>query len=76
MSISAVKKYFTENSLPLNVIEFSTSTATVELAASALGVEPARIAKTMALRLKNRDILVLAEGQTPRSRLTSISSKL
>lgn len=62
MSISAVKNYFTENSLPLDVIEFSTSTATVELAAQALGVEPARIAKTMALRLKDRDILILAKG--------------
>ncbi len=62
MSIEAVKKYFLGNQFPLEVIEFKTSTATVELAAAALGVEPARIAKTMALRLKDRDILVLAKG--------------
>lgn len=62
MSIETVKQYFADKSLPLEVIEFKTSTATVSLAARALGVEPARIAKTMALRLKDRDILILAKG--------------
>ena len=62
MSIENVKKYFAENQLPLEVIEFNQSTATVDLAAQALGVEPARIAKTMAIRLKEEDILLLAKG--------------
>jgi len=62
MSIESVKKQFTDCGLPLTVIEMDTSTATVELAAEALGVEPARIAKTMALRLKASDILILAKG--------------
>lgn len=62
MSIESVKKQFEEESLPLEVIEMDTSTATVELAAQALGVEPARIAKTMAIRLKEKDILLLAKG--------------
>lgn len=62
MSIESVKKQFKEEGLPLEVIEMDTSTATVELAAAALGVEPARIAKTMAFRLKERDILLLAKG--------------
>ena len=62
MSIERVKKQFKEEGLPLEVIEMDTSTATVELAAAALGVEPARIAKTMAFRLKERDILLLAKG--------------
>ncbi len=62
MSIESVKKQFAEEKLPLSVIEMDTSTATVELAAGALGVEPARIAKTMALRLKDKDILILAKG--------------
>jgi prolyl-tRNA editing enzyme YbaK/EbsC (Cys-tRNA(Pro) deacylase) len=62
MSIESVKKQFKKENLPLKVIEMDTSTATVELAAQALGVEPARIAKTMAIRLKEKDILLLAKG--------------
>jgi prolyl-tRNA editing enzyme YbaK/EbsC (Cys-tRNA(Pro) deacylase) len=62
VSIQRVKAYFTEQQLPLEVIEINTSTATVELAAAALGVEPGRIAKTMAFRLKEEDILILAKG--------------
>lgn len=62
MSIKTVKKQFMDENLPLEVIEMDTSTATVELAAQALGVEPARIAKTMAIRLKEMDILLLAKG--------------
>jgi len=62
MSINSVKKYFEDNNIPLQVIEMNTSTATVDLAAQALGVEPARIAKTMAFRMKNEDILILAKG--------------
>lgn len=62
MSIESVKKHFLDHNLPLEVIEMNTSTATVELAAAALGVEPARIAKTMAFRLKLEDILILAKG--------------
>ncbi|WP_461204912.1 YbaK/EbsC family protein [Clostridium sp. DL1XJH146] len=62
MSLESVKNYFTENNLDLKVIEFKESTATVELAAEALGVEPGQIAKTMAFRLKDRDILILSKG--------------
>lgn len=62
MSIESVKKQIEEEGLKLEVIEMDTSTATVELAAEALGVEPARIAKTMALSLKDRDILIIAKG--------------
>ena len=62
MSIADVKKYFADYHLPLEIIEFTISTATVELAATALGVEPARIAKTMAIRLRDRDILILTKG--------------
>ncbi|MCH4886763.1 YbaK/EbsC family protein [Acidaminobacter sp. JC074] len=62
MSIESVKKQFLDENLPLEVIEMDISTATVDLAAAALGVEPARIAKTMAIRLKERDILLLSRG--------------
>lgn len=62
MTLESVKKHIEDEGLNLEVVELKSSTATVELAAEALGVEPARIAKTMALRLKERDILVVAKG--------------
>ena len=46
----------------LQIMEFPTSSATVELAAQAVGVEPARIAKTLSYRLKDRDIVVVVSG--------------
>lgn len=62
MSLESVKKQFKEQSLDLNIIELNDSTATVELAAKAIGVEPARIAKTMAFKLKDVDILIISKG--------------
>ena len=62
MSLESVKQYFKDNNLSLEIIEMGQSTATVELAANALGVKPALIAKTMAFKLKDRNILILAEG--------------
>lgn len=62
MTIESVQKHIDEEKLDLEIIEMDTSTATVELAANALGVEPARIAKTMAITLKDRDILILTKG--------------
>ncbi len=62
MGVKSVLAQFKEGNWPLEVIEFEVSTATVTLAAEALGVEPGRIAKTMALRLKDKDILILAKG--------------
>jgi len=60
--VESVRKYFRDNNLDFKIIEFDESTATVELAARALGVEPALIAKTMAFRLKEKDILILSKG--------------
>lgn len=62
MTVKSVQKHIEEAGLDLEIIEMNTSTATVELAANALGVEPARIAKTMAMRLKDRDILIITKG--------------
>jgi prolyl-tRNA editing enzyme YbaK/EbsC (Cys-tRNA(Pro) deacylase) len=62
MSLESVKKQFKEQGLALKVVELGTSSATVELAAKALNVEPGRIAKTMALQLKEQAILILAKG--------------
>ena len=44
MSIAAVRDYFAQFGMADNVLEFSTSSATVELAAQAAGVIPARTA--------------------------------
>jgi Cys-tRNA(Pro) deacylase len=62
MSVESVKKQFENENIDLKIIEFTESTATVELAASALGVEPDRIAKSIALSLRERNILVIAKG--------------
>lgn len=64
MSIESVKRHFEAEKLNLTITEFETSTATVDLAAQALGVEPGMIAKTMALRLPDKDIILVAKGDT------------
>lgn len=46
----------------LRIIDQSASTATVAEAAAALGVEPARIAKTLAFRVNETVMLVVARG--------------
>lgn len=62
MSLDSVKQQFKEENLALKVLEFKESTATVDLAAKALGVEPGQIAKTMALGLKDENILIVSKG--------------
>lgn len=62
MSVESVKKQFEEEKLDLEVIEFGESTATVELAAAAIGVEPEQIAKTMAFKVKDENILIISKG--------------
>ncbi|HYE83022.1 MAG TPA: YbaK/EbsC family protein [Clostridia bacterium] len=63
MSLESVKRFFTENGYTdLHIVEASQSTATVELAAEAHGVQPALIAKTMAFGLKDREILIVTKG--------------
>lgn len=47
-----------------DIIEFDTSIATVELAAEALGVEPARIAKTISFKDGEGAMLIVAAGDT------------
>lgn len=62
MSVESVRAYLAENGLDCKVREFDASTETVELAARALGVGPALIAKTLVFKVKGRGILVLAKG--------------
>ena len=51
MSLESVRAFFAERAPEITVIESSKSSATVALAAEAYGVEPARIAKTLSLRV-------------------------
>lgn len=62
MSLASVKAYFLEHAPDISVIELETSTATVQQAADGHGVEPAQIAKTLALRLDDEVILIVAGG--------------
>ena len=62
MSIERVKAYFGEYGMEERVREFPVSSATVELAAEALGCEPCRIAKTLSFMTEKGAILVVAAG--------------
>lgn len=62
MPVSEVKEYLKAFGLEGRVRELSESSATVELAAQALGCEPARIAKTLSFRLDSGPILIVAAG--------------
>ena len=62
MSLETAKAYLTEKGYADHVIELEDSSATVQLAAQALGIEPGMIAKTMSFLLGDEAILILTEG--------------
>lgn len=62
MSIEAGRAYFRSLGLEDRVQEFTVSSATVDLAAQALGVEGARIAKTLSFKEGDGCMLILAAG--------------
>lgn len=62
MSIEKVKDYFRQYGMEGRVLEFPVSSATVELAAQALGCEPGRIAKTLSFLVGARAVLIVAAG--------------
>ena len=62
MSIEKVRAYFRPLGLEERIREFDVSSATVELAAQAVGVEAARIAKTLSFKVDDRPILIVAAG--------------
>lgn len=72
MSAKSVRAWIAEHAPDLPIIETELSTATVQTAAKALGVEPARIAKTLAIRAGGRTFLVVARGD---ARLDNQKSK-
>ena len=62
MSIGKVREYFKTLGIENKIQEFTVSSATVELAAKALGVEGARIAKSLSFKVDESAILVVAAG--------------
>lgn len=62
MSIETVRNYLRERGLADRIIEFSQSSATVELTAEANHCEPARIAKTLSFAVGDECILIVAAG--------------
>lgn len=62
MAIEKVREYFRDIGMEARIMEFSVSSATVELAAEAVGVEPARIAKTLSFRDGDGCMLIVAAG--------------
>ena len=62
MSIEKVRAYFTQLGLQDRILEFDVSSATVELAAQALGVEAKRITKTLSFLTPGGCVLIVAAG--------------
>ena len=62
MSIEKVREYFKTQKVEDRILEFSVSSATVELAAQALNCEPCRIAKTLSFTVNNAAILIVTAG--------------
>lgn len=62
MSLIKVKDYFKIYNMESRIIELNESSATVELAAKALGCEPMKIAKTLSFLGNNEVILVVTAG--------------
>ncbi|WP_395622955.1 YbaK/EbsC family protein [Sphingomonas daechungensis] len=72
MSLESVRAWLAQHAPELPLIEVAESTATVDTAAKALGVEPGRIAKTLAVRAGEQTFLLVARGN---ARLDNAKSK-
>ena len=62
MAIEKVKAYFATLGIEDRVLEFDVSSATVELAAAALGCEGERIAKTMSFLVADEPVMIVMAG--------------
>lgn len=62
MSLARARAYLDKFNLAHKILEFPVSSATVELAAVAVGCEPARICKTLSFKVHDTPILILAAG--------------
>ena len=62
MSIEKAREYFRSFGMEDRVLEFEVSSATVELAAVAVGCEPQRIAKTLSFMVGEKPVLIVTAG--------------
>jgi prolyl-tRNA editing enzyme YbaK/EbsC (Cys-tRNA(Pro) deacylase) len=62
MSLESVRAFLAAKAPDIAIIDLEVSTATVVLAAQGHGVEPAQIAKTLSLRVGDRNLLVVTRG--------------
>ena len=62
MSIEKVREYFRSFGMEDRIREFDVSSATVELAAIAVGVEGARIAKSLSFKVEDKPIIIVVAG--------------
>lgn len=62
MSLDKVKEYLKQFDKDKDIIVLNTSTATVELASKALGVEPDKIAKTLSFKTQDGAIIIVTSG--------------
>ena len=62
MSIEKVRAYFQELGIAERIREFELSSATVELAAVAVGVEGARIAKSLSFKVGDKPVIIVVAG--------------
>lgn len=66
MSYESVKQFFEDNNITNEIILFNESSATVDLAAKALGREPGEIAKSLAFKLKDGKYIIIVACGTAR----------
>ena len=62
MAIDKVREYMKQYGMEDKILEFEVSSATVQLAAEAVGCEPERIAKTLSFIVDEKPILIVAAG--------------
>ena len=62
MSLDRVKAYLSQFGFSERVLEFAESSATVELAAAAVGCEPAHIAKSLTFLVDGHCVMIVAAG--------------
>ena len=59
MSVASVRAFFEAHQIKMPIVELEAITSTVALAAEAHGVEPGRIAKTLAFKLADSKVFLL-----------------
>lgn len=64
MSLKAVQEYFSAHGMADRIMVLEKTTATVDEAAEAHGVDPDQIAKSLSFKLKDRSILVVVAGRS------------